>query len=52
MLFLFFGFFYAFIRYDLRAELSSLSAQVVLLLILWFILDAATFTSLPEEEKR
>lgn len=52
MLFLFFGFFYAFIAYDLRAELPALSTTVVLFLILWFVLDAATFTSLPKEETR
>lgn len=52
MLFLFFGFFYAFIVYDLRAELPTIGTQITLFLLLWFVLDAATFTSLPEEEMR
>ncbi len=52
MLCLFFGFFYAFIGYDLRAELPTWSGQINLFLILWFVLDAATFTSLPKDEMR
>ncbi len=50
MALLFFGFFYAFIKYDLRA-FADILMRIFLLLCLWFPLDAVTFTSLYKKEE-
>ncbi len=51
LVFLFFAFFYAFIKYELR-DFTDLASQICLLLILWFPIDAIAFTSLyPGTEK-
>ena len=42
---LFFGFFYVFIKHDLR-QFDDIAAQVCLLLMIWFPVDAVAFTSL------
>ena len=51
LLLLFFGFFWAFIRYELR-QLDEILVIVCHLLFVWFPLDAIVFTSLyvPEEK--
>lgn len=50
LLALFFGFFYTFIEYDLRS-FAHIAAEVCLLLLLWFPIDAVAFTSLYTQEK-
>ena len=50
MLFLFFGFFYTFIKYDLHA-FGSIGAQICLFLLLWFPIDGIGFTTYLERKK-
>ena len=50
MIFLFFGFFYTFIKYDLHA-FSSIGAQICLILLLWFPVDSIAFTTYLERKK-
>ncbi len=51
LVFLFFAFFYTFIKFELR-DIAALASQIGLLLILWFPIDAIAFTSLyPGNDK-
>ena len=50
LILLLFGFFYAFIRYELR-DIVNLVSQLCLLLMLWFPVDAVVFTSLYVPDK-
>lgn len=48
LLFLFFGFFYAFIEYALHSFVS-IAVQVFLLILLWLPIDGVTFMSYPDQ---
>lgn len=45
LVFLFFAFFYVFMKFELR-DFADIATQIGLLLILWFPIDAIAFTSL------